>query len=40
VLGAGAPHGFTDAAERLGTIGEELVLRVSPLVERAYTESG
>jgi alanine racemase len=36
VLGRGAPHAFTDAAERIGTIGEEIALRVSPLVDRDY----
>jgi alanine racemase len=39
VLGAQAPHTFTDAAERVGTIGEELALRVSPLVAREYVRS-
>lgn len=36
VLGAGGLHAMTDAAERIGTIGEELALRVSPLIERVY----
>jgi alanine racemase len=36
VLGAGAPHDYTDAAERIGTIGEEIALRLSPLVARTH----
>lgn len=36
VLGAGAPHSVTDAAERIGTIGEEIAVRISPTIERDY----
>ncbi|GAA5027105.1 alanine racemase [Microbacterium fluvii] len=36
VLGAGAELSATDAAERIGTIGEEIALRISPLVRREY----
>lgn len=38
VFGAGAPCSATDLAERLDTIGEEVALRVSPLLPRRYTE--
>lgn len=40
VFGRGAPLSATDLAEAIGTIGEELVLRVSPLVERAVDGAG
>lgn len=36
VLGADSPHPFTDAAERIATIGEEIALRISPTIERIY----
>ncbi|MFH8249899.1 alanine racemase [Microbacterium sp. B2969] len=36
VLGAGAPASVTDAAERIGTIGEEIALRFSPGMPRVY----
>jgi len=36
VLGARALHGYTDAAERIGTIGEEIATRLSPLLPREY----
>lgn len=36
VLGGRAPGSATDAAERLGTIGEEVALRVSPRLQRRY----
>lgn len=36
VLGAGAPHSVTDAAERIGTIGEEVAVRLAPTIERVY----
>jgi alanine racemase len=36
VLGAGAPMSVTDAAERIGTIGEEIALRVAPTIAREY----
>lgn len=34
--GADAPHSATDVAERLATIGEEIAVRVSPMVAREY----
>lgn len=36
VLGAGAPMSATDAAEQIGTIGEEIALRISPAIPRVY----
>jgi alanine racemase len=35
--GAAGEVSATDLAELIGTIGEEIALRVSPLVERRYT---
>ncbi|HKP08912.1 MAG TPA: alanine racemase [Microbacterium sp.] len=35
--GAAGEVGATDLAELIGTIGEEIALRISPLVERRYT---
>nr|WP_243847573.1 alanine racemase [Microbacterium ulmi] len=37
VFGAGAPLTATDFAETIGTIGEELAVRISPLVRRTYS---
>lgn len=34
--GADAPHSGTDVAERLATIGEEIAVRISPMVARRY----
>ncbi|MFJ6652374.1 alanine racemase [Microbacterium sp. NPDC091313] len=34
--GAAAPHSATDVAERLATIGEEIAVRISPMVARKY----
>lgn len=36
ILGAGAPMTVTDAAEHVGTIGEEIALRIAPTVPRKY----
>lgn len=36
LFGGSAFESATDIAERIGTIGEEIVLRVSPLIERRY----
>jgi len=36
LLGAGAPATATDLAEALGTIGEQVVLRISPRLPRRY----
>ncbi|WP_345802595.1 alanine racemase [Microbacterium sp. AZCO] len=36
IFGAGAPVSATDAAERIGTIGEEIALRVAPGIPRVY----
>lgn len=36
VWGADAPHSMTDVAERLATIGEEIAVRISPMVARRY----
>ncbi|QIG40647.1 alanine racemase [Microbacterium sp. 4R-513] len=36
VVGAGAPQSVTDAAEQLGTIGEEIALRFAPTMRREY----
>ncbi|MDL9979704.1 alanine racemase [Microbacterium sp. ASV49] len=39
VYGAGAAPSATDLAELIDTIGEEIALRVNPLVERVYIEA-
>ena len=36
VFGAGAARRATDLAEAIGTVGEEILVRVSPLVPRVY----
>lgn len=40
LFGGAAPHSATDVAERLGTIGEHVLLRVSPRLPRAYIGAG
>lgn len=40
VFGAGAVSTATDLAEAIDTIGEEIALRVSPIIPRHYTSNG
>lgn len=40
VFGAGAALSATDLAEAIGTIGEEIAVRVSPLIPRTYAGDG
>lgn len=39
LFGAGARYGVTDLAELIDTIGEEVALRVSPVVRRVYVDA-